>query len=89
MTHKDLFKPVVPVNELHPDYMEVFKSDGYSPARAVINELFAAYQDVDGTFVEQFQKNGFNARLWELYLFAVLDELGLNVDRTQVQISMH
>jgi hypothetical protein len=34
------------------------------------------YEDADGNFVEQFQTTGFNARLWELYLFTTLVETG-------------
>ena len=34
------------------------------------------YPDVDGNFIEQFQTSGFNARIWELYLFATFVELG-------------
>jgi len=34
------------------------------------------HEDVDGNFVQQFQTTGFDARLWELYLFAVLVEQG-------------
>jgi hypothetical protein len=34
------------------------------------------FQDVDGNFVEQFQTTGFDARVWELYLYATFTELG-------------
>ena len=34
------------------------------------------YQDVDGNFIEQFQTTGFDARLWELYLYATAVEMG-------------
>jgi hypothetical protein len=37
------------------------------------------HEDVDGNFVEQFQTTGFNARVWELYLFAALAEANLEV----------
>lgn len=37
------------------------------------------HQDVDGNFIEQVQSNGFDARIWELYLFATLTEAGLEV----------
>jgi hypothetical protein len=39
------------------------------------------FQDPDGNFVEQFQSNAFNSRLWELYLFAVLGERRFYIDR--------
>ena len=40
------------------------------------------YEDVDGNFIEQFQTNGFDSRIWELYLFATLVELGFAMDRS-------
>lgn len=39
------------------------------------------YEDVDGNFVEQFQSSAFDARLWELYLYAMFVELGYGFDR--------
>jgi hypothetical protein len=39
------------------------------------------FTDVDGNFVEQFQSKGFDARLWELYLYAYLSEEELFLDR--------
>lgn len=41
------------------------------------------YEDVDGNFIEQFQTTAFDARLWELYLFATLVEMGYVFDRTK------
>jgi len=40
------------------------------------------YEDVDGNFIEQFQTTGFDARIWELYLFAAFRELLYAIDRT-------
>ena len=34
------------------------------------------HEDLDGNFVEQFQSTAFDQRIWELYLFATLVELG-------------
>jgi len=39
------------------------------------------YEDPDGNFIEQFQTTGFDARLWELYLFAAFTETGYRIDR--------
>jgi hypothetical protein len=39
------------------------------------------YEDADGNFVEQFQTTGYDARIWELYLFAALSEAGYLIDR--------
>src|SRR5579863_5163090 len=40
------------------------------------------YEDIDGNFVEQFQSDGFDARFWELYVFALLTEAGFVFDRS-------
>src|SRR3954451_4109110 len=37
--------------------------------------------DRDGNFREQFQTTGFDARTWELYLFAALSQAGYSIDR--------
>jgi hypothetical protein len=36
---------------------------------------------VDGNFVEQFQTRGFDARIWELYLFAAFREMNYGIER--------
>jgi hypothetical protein len=38
--------------------------------------MMCFYEDADGNFVEQFQTTAFDARLWELYLFATFNEIG-------------
>lgn len=40
------------------------------------------YEDIDGNFIEQLQTTGFDTRIWELYLFAALTEMGYTFDRT-------
>ena len=40
------------------------------------------FMDVDGNFIEQFQTQGFDARLWELFLFCYFNEEGLTIDRS-------
>jgi hypothetical protein len=39
------------------------------------------YKDVDGNFIEQFETAAFDARLWELYLFTMLTEVGFLIDQ--------
>ena len=75
----DFFTSVVPADKQH-QHFRVLLSERHSPARALIHELMHHFNDVDGNFVEQFQSTGFDSRLWELYLFALLTELayGLN-----------
>lgn len=47
--------------------------------RDVITEWASGFSDRDGKLVKEFQTT-FHSSLWELYLFAVLKELGLSVD---------
>lgn len=79
----DLFAPVVGPERFHPSFAEVWNQEQFSPARGIIGAMSYYFDDPDGNFVEQFQTLGFDARLWELYLFAALHELGYAFDRTR------
>jgi hypothetical protein len=72
----DFFTPLVSRDRLHPSFVLLLENERYSPAREVIGSKMRYHRDMDGNFVEQFQTTGFDTRLWELYLFAVLVELG-------------
>ena len=78
----DLFTPVVPPEKLHPFFVALSSDSAFFPARSIITEMMPHYADIDGNFVEQFQSTGFDARLWELYLYAYLVEEQLFLDRT-------
>jgi hypothetical protein len=82
-TPVDFFSPVVPSDRLDPDFLGLIEQEGFSPARGIIEPMMRWHDDVDGNFVEQFQTTGFDARLWELYLFASLTELGFAIDRSE------
>lgn len=45
------------------------------------SEVFQDFPDTDGNFVEQFQTTGFDARVFELYLYAYLSRSGYRVER--------
>lgn len=77
----DFFGPRVREEKLHNNYRRLASGDDFAAARSVISELMHWYEDVDGNFIEQFQTTGFDARVWELYLFATLNEAGLHVSR--------
>lgn len=79
---RDLFKPVVPANLLNPLFVRVMDDPGHSAARTLINEVFAYFRDVDGSFVREFQTRGFSPRIFELALFAYMEEQDLDLDRT-------
>lgn len=59
--------------------------DAYQPAatREVMAEIARWFDDLDGNFVKDFQSTGFDARLWELYLFTAFTEMGVTIDRSK------
>jgi hypothetical protein len=71
----DFFIPVVPEERLHPHFRILARDRKYSPARELISAMMRYHEDLDGNFVEQFQTTGFDARLWELYIYATATEL--------------
>ncbi len=75
------FRPRHPVERLHLGFRKLTEMEEYSPARGVMEAMMYYFKDPDGNFVEQFQSTGFNGRFWELYLFAVLAESRISVNR--------
>jgi hypothetical protein len=67
---------------LNTKFIELRDSVSLAPARAIIRELQQEFVDPDGNFVEQLQTTGFDARLFELFVFAMLREAGHKLDRT-------
>jgi hypothetical protein len=78
----DFFTPLTERDRLNPSFVSLIDLEGFSPARGIIEPMMRWYEDVDGNFIEQFQTVAFDARLWELYLFAALVEMGFRLDRT-------
>jgi ribosomal protein L30 len=76
----DFFKLLVPEEKLHPSFKILAREERYSPARGIIGAMMRFYEDVDGNFIEQFQSTAFDARIWELYLFATFVGLDFAVD---------
>jgi hypothetical protein len=77
----DFFAPRVQQRRLHSNFRRLSHGEEFSAAREMITEIMRWYEDTDGNFIEQFQTTGFDARAWELYLFAALVEVGLQVSR--------
>jgi|SRR6478752_2164866 len=75
----DFFAAVGPTEKRHADFVLLATHAGYAPARAIIEPMMRWHDDVDGNFVEQFQTTGFDARMWELYLFAAITEAGFTI----------
>ena len=77
----DLFSPIVPPEKMHSHFKNFLERPNWTPAMGVLSEMMRHFSDIDGNFVEQFQTAGFDARLWELYLYAYLKEERLFFDR--------
>ncbi|WP_319402329.1 hypothetical protein [uncultured Anaeromusa sp.] len=78
----DLFSPVVDESRFHPYFDIVNTKPSHSAAKALISEIAPHFYDIDGNFVEQFQTQGFDSRLWELFLFCYFNEEWLQINRT-------
>jgi len=75
----DFFATRVPEARADPSFVSLRDLIGYSPARELIGTMMRWHDDIDGNYVEQFQSAAFDARLMELYVFALLVENGFVV----------
>jgi hypothetical protein len=75
----EFFVPHKSAKQLNPEFSMLAEQEAYSPAKAIIESMMRWHEDADGNFIQQFQTTGFDARLWELYLFAMLQEAGYSV----------
>ncbi|MEM6898933.1 MAG: hypothetical protein AAF583_04085 [Pseudomonadota bacterium] len=69
--------------KIHPYFRLLADEPGRAPARKVISELALWLAPKDPHFVREFQTNGFDQRLWELFLWAALREFGLEVEQLE------
>jgi transposase-like protein len=71
----NLFEEIGHREKQHPNFKHLDNSISLLSAKEVIKEISYHYQDIDGNFIEQFQSvNGFDSRVWELYLFCFFRE---------------
>jgi len=76
-----IFNPIVKEDKMPEDYKTLVDSEFFSPAKELIQEIVYSFEDPDGNYIEQFQSTGFNARLWELYLYALFHEMDFMINR--------
>jgi hypothetical protein len=74
----ELFVPVVAKKELHHNFLSTLDPTA-AGVRAVLTQWAEGFDDRDGKFVREFQTT-YNSSFWELYLFAVLKYLAIQVD---------
>ncbi|MFS2004133.1 hypothetical protein ACEN9F_10965 [Duganella sp. CT11-25] len=70
----DFFTPIVAEAQLNADFKKLTTLEQFSPALELIKPMMRWHEDADGNFIQQFQTTGFDTRLWELYIFAMLVE---------------
>lgn len=76
-----LFTPQCSIDKLSKDFLLISTHAGYAPAKKEMLEILLDCPNLDNNFVEQFQsKNGFNARIWELYLLAFFLNAGYGIN---------
>ena len=75
------FNPSVVEDQAHPSFRELRDNPLFFAAKKVIEEVSFHFNDKDNNFVNQFQSlNGFDARVWELYLKCYLREEGFDFE---------
>lgn len=85
----EIFIPVVPEAKLHPYFSVLIKEPRFEAARNLIREIIYSYKDPDGHYIREFQTNGFDARLWELYLYVYLYDDGFEFIRGKPAPDFH
>lgn len=71
----DIFKDLENEKQLHPNFKLLKESEAFQSAKDVIKEISYHYKDIDGNFIDQIQSlNGFDSRIWELFLFCFFRE---------------
>ncbi|MBM7830869.1 hypothetical protein JOE59_001574 [Agromyces cerinus] len=77
----DFFAKVVKESKLHTRFKYLRDSPSAVAAKRLIEIAMRWYDNQDGSYVEQFQTTGFDPRVWELYLWAMLREAGYRVEQ--------
>jgi hypothetical protein len=85
----DFFKPLVEAEKQNVGFSALISDRGRSSARELLAEMMHYFEDVDGNFVKDFQSTGFDARVWELYLYALFTELGYGFDHQHAAPDFH
>lgn len=77
-THGSLFTPIVPPEKLHQLFPQLSQHRGHLPARTELQRAYDLFPSRDGNFIKDFQSTGFDARIWELYLTVLFNDLDLS-----------
>lgn len=75
----DIFKTIVKEEKLSDEFKLLSENKLFAPAKELVGNIGKLFEDKDGNFIQQFQSDGFNTRLWELYLFNFFTENGFDI----------
>ncbi len=78
-SRRKLFEAVVDESQQHRAFQEIATSAARAGTRTLMQQTFDQWDSPDRQFVRDFQTEGFDARVFELYLAATLDSLGWTV----------
>jgi hypothetical protein len=84
-----LLTPLVPEAAMGAVFKDLIKIEPWSPAKGLIEALSPYFRDLDGNFIQQFQTTAFDARIFELYLFATFHEIGYAFDQVESAPDYH
>lgn len=88
-TPVDFFADISPEEDWAPNFKYLREERGAIAARRIIQRMMRWYENQDGNFVEQFQTAAFDARIWELYIWATLRESGYAVNQPDPAPDFH
>ena len=78
----NIFGELSNYDKQHPNYILLRDSEALLSAKQVLSEISFNYKDIDGNFIDQFQSiNGFDSRIWELFLFCFFREQFFSFER--------
>lgn len=78
---RDIFELQTLPDKLNKNFILLKDDEGFTPAKEIVREIAYSFIDCDGRFFRDFQTAGFDARMWELYLYAYLHEENFILDR--------
>lgn len=69
--------------KLNPIFKVLIEEKNYFPAKNTIKEIGHWFAPIDKNFIREFQTEGFDQRIWELYLWAAFRELNFSVTQLE------
>lgn len=79
---QDILKPIISKEKMHEYFNFLLTSEFHSGARKMIQEISYSFIDKDKNLVQEFQGQGFNQRLWEIFLYALFQKTRFDIDFT-------